>query len=239
MQYSDQILDYPIDQTFLYSSCLCEGKEISFKIEMDNREQETLIQNTLSELGIHVMMKQLKTGDFVINDRIVVERKTCLDFSKSIIDGRLFSQVSRMKSFFDSSFIIIEGNELYPDSIKIHSHAIQGALVNLSLIWQIPVLYSKNEQETAYLIYLIGKQDSFSSNAYCSMRSGRRPKNSKKQKLFILQGLPQIGPKLARDLLDHFGTVEAVITASESELSKVPKLGPKKASKIREVVSSR
>ncbi|MEM4658368.1 MAG: helix-hairpin-helix domain-containing protein, partial [Candidatus Methanosuratincola sp.] len=42
----------------------------------------------------------------------------------------------------------------------------------------------------------------------------------------------------ARRLLAEFGTVQAVFSASEDELQRVEKIGPKKARRIREVAST-
>jgi Fanconi anemia group M protein len=54
---------------------------------------------------------------------------------------------------------------------------------------------------------------------------------------FIVESLPFVGPKLAKQLLTHFGSVESVFTASERDLARVEGIGPKKAKEIRKVVS--
>jgi ERCC4-type nuclease len=68
-------------------------------------------------------------------------------------------------------------------------------------------------------------------------RHGYRPKNKRKRQLFILQGLPGIGPGRAGRLLDRFGSVEAAISASSSELQSVDGIGKSIADKIRWAVS--
>ena len=68
-------------------------------------------------------------------------------------------------------------------------------------------------------------------------RAGRRPRRLQTRKLFLLQGLPGIGTRIAKRRLDRFGSVEKVITASEHELSCVEGIGRKKASQIREIVT--
>lgn len=65
---------------------------------------------------------------------------------------------------------------------------------------------------------------------------GYKPKRMKNRKLYILQGLPEIGPKRAKALLHHFGSVEAVMTATAEDLKKVEGIGPSIAEKIREVL---
>ena len=47
-------------------------------------------------------------------------------------------------------------------------------------------------------------------------------------------GIPDVGETVARDLADHFGTLEAVREADAEELQQVPGVGPKMAAKIRE-----
>jgi ERCC4-type nuclease len=53
----------------------------------------------------------------------------------------------------------------------------------------------------------------------------------------MLQGLPGVGPALANRLLVHFGSVERVITADKGLLAQVHGIGPKKAQRIRNVIS--
>jgi len=54
---------------------------------------------------------------------------------------------------------------------------------------------------------------------------------------FIVESLPFVGPKLAKELLKHFGTVESVFTASERDLAQVGGIGPKRAKEIRRVLT--
>jgi ERCC4-type nuclease len=67
-------------------------------------------------------------------------------------------------------------------------------------------------------------------------RFDRKPKRLASRKLFLLQGLPGVGPALAQRLLDHFGTIERVFTADLSALGEVRGVGPEKAARIRELV---
>jgi ERCC4-type nuclease len=52
-----------------------------------------------------------------------------------------------------------------------------------------------------------------------------------------LQGLPGVGPALARRLLARLGSVERVVTAEAAALETVRGVGPTKAARIRELVS--
>ena len=209
-----------------------------FIIKSDFREDDSKVREILTrQYGIKLTRANLSAGDYIIDDEIVIERKTTLDFAQSVIDGRLFKQAAKMKQLFDFFIFIIEGDNLYNPSINIHPHAILGALVSLALAWRIPVFFSKDMEETALLLWLIANQKTLTYSEF-SYRPGRRPKQLRKKQLYILEGLPQIGPKLAIQLLEHFGSVEAVITASEEELMGIQGLGKIKAMKIKEAVTN-
>ena len=68
-------------------------------------------------------------------------------------------------------------------------------------------------------------------------RHGYRPKDKRKTQLFILQGLPGVGPERAGRFLDSFGSVEAAISARSSELQSVDGIGKSIADKIKWAVS--
>jgi Fanconi anemia group M protein len=44
--------------------------------------------------------------------------------------------------------------------------------------------------------------------------------------------LPGVSDGMAKALLEHFGTIENIITATETELCEVNRIGPKIAKKI-------
>lgn len=61
-------------------------------------------------------------------------------------------------------------------------------------------------------------------------RMGRKPRRVQAQKFYFLEGLPGIGPRMAKRILEYLGSVEGVITANEQELACVKGIGRKKAS---------
>jgi Fanconi anemia group M protein len=54
---------------------------------------------------------------------------------------------------------------------------------------------------------------------------------------FVIEGFPGVGPATADALLEHLGSVEAVVTATEDELTSVPGVGPATAGRIIDVRS--
>jgi excinuclease ABC subunit C len=68
-----------------------------------------------------------------------------------------------------------------------------------------------------------------------------RQKQSRKKGLTTsrLEDIPGIGPKIAKELFNHFGSMEAALQASASELVRVPGIGRKKAESIAHALKNR
>lgn len=205
-------------------------------VEVDHRERDVgIIEILRAKEGVVVEEKCLSIGDYLINKHIAVERKTTKDFVMSIIDGRLFSQASRLKRYAEIQFMVVEGMGLFHTGCEIDPQAIKGAIVSLSVSWQIPLIFSKTPRGTAEILAMAGIHNA----RYCNdilKRMGRKPKRMQKRKLYLLQGLPGIGPSTAKRMLEYFGSVEKVFTADELELICVEGIGKKKAAKIREII---
>ena len=103
----------------------------------------------------------------------------------------------------------------------------RGAIVSLSVSWQIPLIFSKSTSGTAEILHLAGLQDA-KYHEELLKRMGRKPKRIQTRRLHILQGLPGIGPKIAKKMLEHFGSVEKVITAGEEALAGIEGIGKRR-----------
>jgi ERCC4-type nuclease len=166
----------------------------------------------------------------------VFERKTVADFARSIVDGRLFRQASRLASFHLPAVVILEGR--MPDGAMVEGvdrRAFQGAIVTLSAIFRLPLLQAADARETADLIrFTAGQMRRAVEGAI--PRPGYRPKGKRKRQIYILQGLPGVGPGRAARLLDRFGSVEKVFAAPPQDLADVQGIGRRTARAIRAAV---
>ena len=119
---------------------------------------------------------------------------------------------------------------------NMHPHAIQGAIISLAFIWQIPVLFSVNEEDTAYAMSFLAGQLVAHRN-YQSVRPGYRPKGAYKRTLYILSGLPHVGTMTAKKMLVKFKSIKNICLASLDDLKTVPGIGKGKAAKIYSVLN--
>ncbi|MBT8352015.1 MAG: hypothetical protein KJO26_12390 [Deltaproteobacteria bacterium] len=204
-------------------------------IQVDYREKHAELLGLLRIAGFDIVIKQLPLCDYIIEQSIYIERKTGRDLAISIIDGRLFRQASRMKQSSSRCLFLIEGSP-FDTNIDISKEAIKGALLSLQSIWYIPVIYAADSGQACLIFAILSKQWNNLSQLV-ELRHGYRPKKLINRKLHLIQGLPHVGPLLAQRLLDHFSTVQNIMTATEDELSQIKGIGKVKAQKFRKVLS--
>lgn len=202
-------------------------------IYMDHRETPGGVARHLHELGATLEPRQLDVGDFVLSDRIVVERKTCADFVDSLVDGRLFEQLKSLKSY-PRPFLVLEGESIYGHR-NVSPEALAGALAAVTVDQGIPVLQTRDPLETARFLAAVAKREQQRDGRKLALRPGK-PVSDIDRQLFLLGGLPGVSDVLARRLLERFGSVAAAFAAPVRDLAAVEGLGPQKASEIRRIL---
>ncbi len=201
------------------------------KIIIDYREKNSLVASYLIKEGLEIEFKELKIGDYVVKD-VIIERKTVSDFISSMINQRLLKQIEEIKQY-ENKLIIIEGiseKELYKDeNYSINPNAIRGFLLSIALKHKIPLIFSKNSEDTAKFIAILSKKKDKEMN----LNAKKKTLNKKEQLQFIIEGFPGVGPKKAKALLEKFGSIQNIILAPTEELEKI--LGIK-SEQIREII---
>ncbi len=159
-----------------------------------------------------------------------------LDFE---IEGQssasIFESIKLNLDSENNTALLIEGSSQDIAAYAITREAIIGALCSISITFNMPILRSLSQTESAKILYFCATQ--LNSRQTGAISNGRKPKRRKSRQLFILQSLPQVGPKLAKRLLIHFESIEAIFTAPEKELLKVEGIGLEKARRIREILT--
>ncbi|MEA3203829.1 MAG: hypothetical protein QOI63_1508, partial [Thermoplasmata archaeon] len=203
------------------------------KVIFDHREQSGAIVRHLHELGCALEARQLDVADFVLSDRIAVERKTCADFVESLVDGRLFEQLRQLKAY-PRPFLVLEGESLHGHRNLI-PEAIQGALASVVEDNGNPVLQTRYVLETARFLHAAAKREQEREGRKIAVRPGK-PASDDDLRVFLVAGLPGVSEVLAQRLLERFGSAAAVFAAPARELAEVEGIGGAKASEIRRVL---
>ena len=210
------------------------------EIVVDQRELDSHIARDLSTRdGIETRLETLEVGDYVLSDRVVVERKAVDDFLDTLVGGdrSLFEQVGAAARHYARPVVIIEGDRLY-ESRNIHPNAIRGALASLAVDFGASVMQTTDVDETADLLEVIATREQETSDRSVSVHGEKGGKTLAEQQEYVVGSVAEVGPVTARALLEHFGSVEAVMSASEDDLIEVDGVGTVTAERIRTVTAS-
>lgn len=208
-----------------------EQPENKTPIIIDTREKQSLVAAHLLQKRANIKFEKLEIADYLIN-QIAVERKTYSDFISSIINKRLFTQLGEIKKY-PRYFIIIEGKETEHNLDK----PAKGMILSIITQYEIPILFTSNEEETAdYLLLLAKKQDK--PKQELGIRPSKTGLNTEEQKQFILEGFPGIGPTTAKQLLEKHKTLNKIFSLTEEELKQINKFDENKIKKFLKLLRS-
>ncbi|WP_128476962.1 DEAD/DEAH box helicase [Halorussus pelagicus] len=217
-----------------------EPDDETVEIVADQRELDSTIARDLSmREGIETRLETLSVGDYVLSDRVVVERKSVGDFLDTLTGGdrSMFEQVGDATRHYARPVVILEGEGLYEER-NVHPNAIRGALSSLAVDFGASVLRTDDEDDTADLLEVIAAREQETDDREVSVHGEKSSKTLAEQQEYVVSSIADIGPVTARSLLEEFKTVEAVMTAREGDLLGVQGVGEVTAERIRDVIGS-
>ena len=192
------------------------------KIIIDHQEKNSLLISELIDLGFEIEFTRLKVADYIIKG-VAIERKTISDFIGSIKNKRLLRQLEELQQY-EKKLLIIEGiyeQELYTDSQEIegmHANAIRGFLLSVLLSFKVPILFTKDYQDTAKFMDVLSRKKNTQD---IGLNVSKKTLSNDERSQFILEGFPGIGPKTAKKLLKEFGNIKKIMNASEEKLKEI------------------
>lgn len=228
-----------------------QGGNLSQVIIADRREDGRRIKRLL-ELGLEVRIQELLYGDYLWQDaegRVWgVEAKTGSDLLGSISSGRLHHQASGLVASCDVPVLAVEwwpqldrDGILRVDGVRTRWrwNSVIALLAALELRGVI-VLHAKNGHEwamTLKTIYELAMKPEqhravLQRNPVSYFNRGIAPQ------LRVLMGFEGVSEKRARELLEHFGSLEKVFEATTKELMQVRGIGRKVAQGLRDTLTS-
>ncbi len=203
-------------------------------IVVDPGELKSGIVELLRDLGMETEIAPLQVGDYLLSQRACVERKTAQDFVASIKTKRLFRQLLELKENCERPLFLIEGYHLY--EVKgVRPSGIRGALALITVCHGIPVVFTRDKQDTAEYLATIWRQE-HALRRPISLHPKRKALSPSDEIERIVGSFPGVGPTLTRELLTRYGTIEELLAASVEDLKSVPMVGEKKASRIKEIL---
>ncbi len=206
------------------------------KVIVDNRERNIEIITGLEDYELEMTFAQLPVGDYIISDRIGIERKTVSDFESSIVNSRLFDQAERLHAAFKKPILLIEGGD---SERRLKKNVMLGTITKLYVDYNIQVMRTESAKDTAYTVYRFAEHEQAEEERFPRAVGLKKAHSTYQWQLLILGSIPGIGSKLAQRLITHFKSIRGVMSADVEELKKVEKIGPKKAEKIYDILNAK
>ena len=202
-------------------------------IFVDYRE-ENKIAEYIEEMGALIKPIPLKVGDYLCSDRVCVERKTGDDFISSITDGRLFEQAKELKENFSKPILLVEGNYFKE---RINENAVNAALASIILDYEIPIMMTRTEEESAKTIFWFAKREQTITKVGVGISGKKKPKEIKELQEYFISGLPGVSVVLSKRILKEFKSIKKFTCAKENEISRIKGMGKTLAKRLYKILN--
>ena len=200
------------------------------RIIADEREKPSGVPEAVRSLGASVEYRLLDIADYVVGT-YAVERKSVRDFVSSLYSGRLFDQAHRLGQAYETIFLIVEGDLWEELGRARNPRSLWGALISSVLDFGLNTFFAPDEKQTAQFLVTLGRGGRHrrgSGGPPLIVRKPRTP-DLKRVQISVLSSLPGVGPRMAEQLLGHFGSLRKVLAASLTEMSVGAGLGKARA----------
>lgn len=121
------------------------------KVIYDDREPDFQDLADIIGIGIEFVKERLDVGDYM-NDDVLIERKEINDLCASISDGRINTQIERMKlNVSRDCYIIIVGN-LKDRKSDMNENCILGKVVSLIVKHDMKIMWVENDEQFLFVL---------------------------------------------------------------------------------------
>ncbi len=213
-------------------------------VVVDQRETKSAVGKTLDRLsGITVNLETLDVADYIVSDRVAIERKELDDFISSLTssDRSIFEQVSELSNNFSRGVMIIEGGngveDLYGRS-KVDEEAVRSTVQSIAVDFGVSLLFTRDEEETAKQIRSLARREQKDNDQEINRHGQKSTESTESKQEYVVSSIPNVGPVIAKDLLTEFGSVKAIMNASVEQLVETEGVGETTAENIIELVNA-
>ncbi len=209
------------------------------RVIADEREKPSGVPEELERMGVMVDYRVLDVADYVIGD-YAIERKSTRDFVSSLFSGRLFDQAYRLGEAYQTIILIVEGDLKAEMGRLKNPRALWGALISAVLDFRLLCFFTRDQEETAEFIFTLGKGGRYKGKAGGPPLVVRKPKagDVRRVQLSIVGALPNIGPRMAEQLLSTYGSVRKVFAASVTEMAIGAGIGRSRALTLNRILDT-
>jgi len=204
-----------------------------FEIICDNRETASPVVRKLSIMGIKLKLEQLAVGDYIISERVGIERKSAQDFNDSLKDGRLFNELFNLRNNFERPILILEGDPFNISSIN--ENALYGAISSIILNLGVIIYKTRDPNETAIFLSQLAKKENSVSKGEYKLRFDKKPIEYSHLLEYVIAGIPGVNIHRAKNLLSELKSLQEIFNSDIGDLMRVENIGKKIAQGIYKI----
>ncbi len=199
-------------------------------IVVDTRERESRLVRTLHELGVVTPARRLPVGDYRAGAALV-ERKSVRDLHLAIIQGRFWPQIGRLSRTARWPYLLVEGADL--DAGPLKPSSVRGALLAVGELG-ISVIRTSDPADSALWLKILAGRDGRPGRKRRAYAQRPTPVEAAEA---MLAAVPGISTVSAQALLEHFGSVAAVLDAGPEKWLSIRGIGPKRAHALSQTLA--
>ncbi len=218
------------------------------EVYIDTRESKSRMTKKLDRMkDITVKLETLDVGDYILSDRVGIERKTLDDFIQTLVGGRgddtgktLMGQIGDLADNYERSMLIIEGGDGIEDlygRARVSENALRSTIISISVDFGVSIIFTQDKDETAEIIKQTARREQTDNDREVNPHSNKKKDSLSEQQVYLVSSIPSLGPVTARTLLSEMGSVKNILNASKSDLEDIEGIGEKTALKVVELAS--
>ncbi|HEU5362067.1 MAG TPA: ERCC4 domain-containing protein [Gaiellaceae bacterium] len=207
------------------------------EIVVDVHERRSGVPAALAAIGVDVRLRTLPVGDYAIDELALIERKSVTDLHVSLIQGRLWQQLGRLRRAAPWRYLLVEGKSVYDGPLP--QSAVRGLMVAVDDLG-VAVIRSLDHADSAAWIERIARRRRGESRRVDRPPYAQRPQrpaqvSPPERALAAAEGVSTV---TARKLLEEFGSLTNVLLAPPDALQRVDGVGVQRAESIRRLAQS-
>lgn len=214
-------------------------ERIIIRVTIDSREKDRIKIATeyFKSQGLEVSVEQLPVGDYLFDNKVVMEFKTWSDFMSSIVDGRLWNESQKQMENYNIHFVVIHGtNRDYMEAFQhngLEDEMITGAIARLNTYTKI-IRGTRTIKDTFYEMMITAEK--CLDDKTLVKQFGTKSVNPAFNVLAYC--VDDIKGERAKNIVNFLGlqTITDITNLTQEDLLKVPGIGPVLANKILEAI---
>ncbi|XP_062974349.1 Fanconi anemia group M protein [Elgaria multicarinata webbii] len=211
------------------------GNQAPLCILVDSREISSgpdVISTLKAVHGVKIQVCSLGSCDYVVSNRLAVERKCQAELLNGAIRNKVVQRVQELKSKFDRICVIVEKERVKAGEARRAFHRTKhyDGMLSAFIRAGIKVLFSSSQEETADLLKELALVEQRKNAAI--LLPTEVVEGPRQERLRFYLSIPCVSYTLALALCQCFGSVKEMANSSPSEVAARTRVTPQKAEEV-------